>query len=239
MKTIIVFLILMMSVQVFSQNKGTYRTGITAEENLRAISSISPTSGGGIGFDTRYRGVKGSPMLYDSLHTSYLKIEKQEKYLQIESNIDLISNCVRFFHPKTKEPLAVPASNVEELIISKGDSDIVFRVMKGTQLKRKSDEPVLYQVMNDDQFKLIKLPVKEFMEADYKPLYSSGRQYDEFYLTHKYFITSPDGSVRQCQLNEKSLVKLFPDKKDLIKKAASEKKYANREQMVVEILKSF
>ena len=238
-KNLLTALLVIIAMPLYSQNRSTYRSGISAEENLRAISDISPTSGGGMGFDTRYKGVKGSPMLFDTLQSSYLKITGQEKYLMLDSDIDLINNAVRFIHPSTKQVMAVPASRVEELIISRGDSDLVFRIMNGSLLKRKTNDPVFYQVLNDDSFKLLRVPVKEFMEANYKQLYSPGRNYDEFYTVNKYFILTNDGSVLQCQLSEKSLIKLFPQKKEMIKKIAGEKNFDNKAQMVTEILKSF
>ena len=239
MKRYVLFLLLLFPAALYPQNRGTYRTGITAEENLKAISNISPTSMGGIGFDTRYKGVKGSPMMFDTLQTSYLKIVNQDKYLLIESDIDLIANCVRFFHPRTKQALAVPAANVEELIITRGDSDLIFRTMSGSVLKKKPEDPVFYQVLNDDTWKLVKFPVKEFLEANYKQVYSPGRVYDEFYTVNKYFIVSPDGTMHQCQLSGKSLSKLFPEKKEIIKSKTENKNYTDKVQMVIDILKSF
>jgi hypothetical protein len=86
---------------------------------------------------------------------------------------------------------------------------------------------------------LIKVPSKDFIEADYKQAYSPGRKYDEFVTVYKYYILSPDGNINQCQLSARSVSKIFPDKKELIKSKAEEKTYTDKELMVIEILRSF
>lgn len=221
------------------QNRSVYQQGIYADENLRAISNLSATSIGGIGFDTRYKGIKGSPMLFDTLLLSFIKMNDQDKYIQIESNIDLVSNSVHFVHPKTKQMLSISASKVSEIIIRDDSSDLVYRTMEGTHLNKSTSDFVFYQVLNNNPYQLIKVPFKEFVEADYKQAYSPGRQFDEFNTTYKYFIISADGTLNQCQLTERSLIKIFPDKKNLIKNVSNGKSYASKELMVTDILRNF
>lgn len=222
-----------------AQNKNIYQQGISAEENLRAISNLSATSIGGVGFDTRYKGIKGSPMLFDSLLTSFLKIRSQETYIQLESNIDLVSNSVHFMHPKTKQMGAISGSKITEIIVRRGNSDMIFRTMEGSNLKNNSSDFVFYQVLNENPNQLIKVPSKEFIEADYKQVYSPGRQFDEFNTIYKYYIISDDGTLHQCQLTERSLMKIFPDKKKIIENVTKGKSYADKEAMVIDILQNF
>lgn len=238
-KSFTTLIIILIAAILNGQERNTYQTGITADENLKAISNLSALSIGGIGFDTRYKGVKGSPMLFDTLLISYLKISKQEKYIEVPSNIDLVTNSVICMHPKTKQIISIPGSKINELIISDGNNDMIFRTMSNEFLNKKSGEHIFYEVLNDDQYKLIKVPSKDFIEANYKQAYSPGRGYDEFVTTYKYFIMSPDGQINQCQLSEKSIIKLFPEKKELIKNMTKEKTFADKEALVIEVLKNF
>ena len=50
---------------------------------------------------------------------------------------------------------------------------------------------------------------------------------------------SPDGNINQCQLSEKSIIKIFPDKKEMIKNMTKEKTFTDKEAIVIEILKHF
>jgi hypothetical protein len=238
-KQFIFIILILLITQLSAQQKNSYQTGITAEENLRAISNLSATSIGGVGFDTRYKGIKGSPMLFDTLLPSFLKINNQENYIQIESDIDLVSNSVYFLHPKTKQMVSVSGSRITEIIIRQDNNDMIFRTMEGSYLKRNSGDFIFYQVMNNSPNQLIKVPVIEFTEADYKQAYSPGRQFDEFSTTYKYYIILADGTLHQCQLTEKSLIKLFPDKKELIRTVTSGKSYPDKEAMAIDILKNF
>lgn len=240
MRRLIIFLFLITSVYLAeAQTRNVYQQGISAEENLRAISNLSATSIGGVGFDTRYKGVKGSPMLFDTLLTSFLKMSNQDKYIQLESNIDLVSNSVHFVHPKTKQMVAIPGINITEIIIRRDSSDMIFRTMEGKHLKKNTGDFVFYQVLNDNSYQLIKVPSKEFIEADYKQAYSPGRQFDEFNTTYRYFIISDEGTLHQCQLSQRSLIKIFPDKKKIIENVTKGKSYPDKEAMVIKILKDF
>jgi hypothetical protein len=222
-----------------AQNKNVYQQGISAEENLRAISNLSATSVGGIGFDTRYKGIKGSPMLFDTLLTSFLKIKGQDKYIQLESNIDLVGNSVHFVHPKTKQMVAISGSKINEIIVRNGNIDMIFRTMEGSELKKNSMDFVFYQVLNDNPYQFIRVPLKELTEADYKQAYSPGRQYDEFNTTYRYYIISKDGKINQCQLTERSIMKIFPDKKEIIENITRGKSYPDKESMIIDILENF
>jgi hypothetical protein len=238
-KSFTILIIMLMAAVLKGQVKNTYQTGITADENLKAISNLSALSIGGIGFDTRYKGVKGSPMLFDTLLISYLKISKQDKYIEVPSNIDLVTNSVLCMHPKTKQLISIPGNRINELIIRDGNNDLIFRTMSNEFLNKKTGEHIFYQVLNDDLYKLIKVPSKEFIEANYKQAYSPGRGYDEFVTAYKYYIISPDGHIDQCQLSEKSIIKLFPEKKELIKNVTKKKTSSDKEALIIKVLKNF
>ena len=68
MRKFSLFLILILSASVLSaQEVSIYQKGVTAQKNLDAIGNLNPYAPGGIGFDNRYQGVKGSPRLFDTL----------------------------------------------------------------------------------------------------------------------------------------------------------------------------
>ena len=80
------------------------------------------------------------------------------------------------------------------------------------------------------------MPIKKLIEADYKAVYGADRRYDEFTTYYKYYIMNTDSTFHQIQLNKKSMVKLFPDKKDLINNTLESKTYENYEDMVIDFL---
>src|SRR5659263_37886 len=118
MKKLLIILISFLIISsVYSQSGTLYQTGLTAEQNLNAIGNLARYSTGGIGFDTRYEGIKGSPRLFDTLLTSSLKLKGEDYYIQLESNLDLIGNSLVFINPKTGKLLSIPSGIIKEVII--------------------------------------------------------------------------------------------------------------------------
>lgn len=221
---------------VFSQANDTYQKGVSAEKNLNAILNLAPYSVGGVGFDSRYEGVKGSVRLFDKLMPSYLKIKGTDYYLQLETNIDLVRNTLLFLHPKSGALLSLPPDMVSEVVINNGAKQLVFRTSVGKRFEKDLKEKKFFQVLKDSTYSFIKMPVKIFTEASYKGAYSADRRYDEYETKYRYYISGTDSTFHQLQINRKSLLKLFPDKKELINKIIESKAYDNDEDMVIAIL---
>lgn len=233
---IILLLILLVS-KVHSQENKLYQTGITAEQNLKAIGNLKSIAIiGGFGFDSRYEGIKGSPRLFDTLLPSFLNIKGQDFYLELKTNIDIINNSLIFIHPKTGDVYSISSEIIREVKINNKGKEMVFRTATGNKYLKDFKEHRFFQVLKDGQYQFIKMPIKKLIEADYKAVYGADRRYDEYTTYYKYYIMNPDSTFHQIQLNKKSMVKLFPDKKDLINKTVESKTYENNEDMVIDFL---
>ena len=233
---VLIFVLIFNSVN--SQVTNIYQKGLSSEQNLNAIRDLAPYSNGGVGFDTRYEGIKGSPRLLDSLLPSFLNVKGQDYYLQLRTDIDLVQNTLLFIHPKTGKLLALPSNMVNELVIEKNGKEMVFRTTGGKRFEKDIKEQKFFQVLKEGPFPFIKMPVKLFTEANYKGAYAPDKRYDEYETKYRYYICSRDSTYHQVQLNRKSLVKLFPDKKELIDKAIGLKTYINEEEMVIAVLET-
>ncbi|MCX6301975.1 MAG: hypothetical protein NTW82_07300 [Bacteroidia bacterium] len=240
MKKIFVFLFSALTfLNGFSQPASVYRTGITAQQNLNAIANLAPYSGGGIGFDTRYQGVVGSPRLFDTLLTSFLLVSENEYYIRLETDLDLVGNAVLYTDPGTKKLFALPSDNVRELVVVKDNKELIFRTTKGLSFDKSLKENNFYQVLAEGSVQFIKIPVKTFVEADYKGAYSSDRRFDEYQAVTRYYFKGADNAFHQIQLNRKSLIKAFPDKKELINQSWGKKTSENNEEMVISLIEKF
>ncbi len=223
---------------VIGQDNKLYQTGITAEQNLKAIGSLNPNSTGGVGFDTRYEGVIGSPRLFDRLLPSFLRVTGQENYIQLETDIDVMENSLLFINPKTDKLVSLPSDNIEEVIISDNGKELKFRTTDDKYFKNNNKEKRFYQVLKDGPFQFIKIPGKKFIEASYKGGYSSDRRFDEYRSNYRYFIMNSDSLFQPVRLTKKSLSKLFPERKVLIKNFESKSDDIDEEE-VVAILEKF
>jgi hypothetical protein len=113
---------------------------------------------------------------------------------------------------------------------------MVFRVTREKDFVREIKDGRFYQVLREGQFNFIKLPIKKLIEADYKAVYSPDRRFDEYTTYYKYYIMGSGGKFQQIQLTKKSLIKMFPDRKELINKTIERKSYTNNEEMVLDVI---
>jgi energy-converting hydrogenase Eha subunit F len=221
------------------QASAIYQRGLSAAENLKAIANLGPYSQGGIGFDTRYEGIKGSPRMLDTLLPSFLRLEGQDYYIELMADIDLVKNAVIYIHPKTKQLFSIPGDLISELIINNDGKELVFRTTKGKTFEKEMKEQKFYQVLKDGKYQFIKIPVKIFVQANYKGAYSADRRYDEYQPDARYYLMNADSIFCQIQLNKKSVSKIYPDKKELIDQVAREEANTDKEAMILSILGKF
>jgi hypothetical protein len=241
MKKIFILLLLMVFISnLYSQENKLLQSGLTAEQNLSAIGNLSRyANAGGTGFDNRYEGVKGSPRLFDTLLPSFLNIKGQDYYLELRTNLDLISNSLIFIYPKTGELLSLSSDIIKEVKIKREGKEMIFRTASGNKFVKDFKEHRFFQVLKEGQYQLIKMPIKKLIEADYKAVYGADRRYDEYTTYYKYYIMNPDSTFHQIQLTKKSLIKLFPNTKELINNTIESKTYTNDEDMVIDFLNKF
>jgi hypothetical protein len=240
MRKLSLFIISLLIVNnIYSQANNTYQKGLSADKNLQAIGNLSPYSTGGVGFDDRYEGVKGSVRLFDKLLPSYLRVKGEDYYIQIDADLDLLRNTLIFTHPKTGKLLSIPSDIVTEVVITSDGKDIIFRTTEGRNFEKKPDGMKFVRILKDGKYQFIKITWKKFIEADYKGAYTSDRRYDEYETVNKYYILCSDSIFHQLQLNRKSLVKLFPDKKELINSTFKQEDSSDNEEVVIAILDKF
>jgi len=235
---LILILSFLCMINSLAQNTPGYQSGVTGERNLMAIVNTSPYTTN-VGFDNRYQGVKGTPRLFDTLVASSLMIYGEEKYIRMESDLDVVRNTLIFKESKSGELREINSKYIAELIYHKDGRDLVFRTTGGVRFDKEIKENEFYEVLKEGPWQFIMIPEKEFVEADYKRVYSPDRRYDEFNPVSKYYIQGMDSVFHRVQLTRKSLKKVFPEKKELIDKNFNEKTSPDPEADVIELLGKF
>ena len=235
---LILTVLLMCSTGVSAQKSIGYHSGATSEQNLRVVANITPYSTG-LGFDDRYQGVKGTPRLFDTLVASSLLIRGEEKYIRLESDLDVVRNTILFIGSNSGELREINSEHIAELIFHKDGRDLLFRTTTDVKLDKEIKENKFYEVLIEGPYQFIKIPDKDFVEADYQRVYSPDRRYDEFKLVSKYYILGSDSMFHRIQLTAKSLKKVFPDKKDIIDRNFDDKTVSDPEAAVIELLGKF
>jgi len=222
------------------QNTGVYSTGYTAIKNLESIANIEPYSNGGMGFDNRYEGIKGTREVFDSLYPAYLLLKGQDQWVSLKANMDVVDNKLLFLHPKTGDLLWIPSSMVKQLVVTDGRKELFFRTTAGLRFEKNEEIERFCQVLVDGPWCLIKVPYKQFIEANYKAPYSPQRTYDEYESRQKYYISGPDSLFRQINPGRKSLLKAFPSQKEAIGSSAiNEKNAKSEEEYLISVIRKF
>ena len=239
-KLVLFSLFLSIFLNVSSQQTSViYQRGLSADENLKAISNLGPYSQGGIGFDTRYEGIKGSPRMLDTLLPSFLRLDGQDFYIEMMADLDLVKNAVIYIHPNTKKMYSVPLDFISEFVIDNKGKEMVFRTTKGKKFEKEMKDQKFYQILKEGTYQFIKIPLKKFLQADYKGAYTADRRYDEYIPDARYYLLNSEGIFCQIQLNKRSVSKVYPDKKKLIDQVEWEDSNPDKESMILSILEKF
>lgn len=212
---------------------------LSSEENLQAIATLGPYSTGGLGFDNRYEGIKGTPRLLDTLVPASLRIARQAYFIRMDADLDLVQNYVIYMHPVSRKMFSVPIDAINEVIININGNDVLFRSTSGLVFEKDLKEQKFYQVLKEGSYRLIKIPFKQFVAADYKNAYSADRRYDEYVPMNKYYLKGPDSIYHQIQLTKKSILKVYPGRKDIAGRKDDENTSDDKEAAIVSFLDKF
>jgi hypothetical protein len=249
---LILFLIFFCFLNGYSQKVNVYQDGSMGMENIKSM--VKPWGNNFVHtYDSRYEGIKGTPNLFNSLVNSYLMSSGQEKYIQVESDIDILRNTVVFRDPATGILMEIPSDNVKELVFNIYNKDFIYRTTRGLKFKKKIKENKFYQVVREEPYRLIMITFKSFVKADDEPTFNSGRHFDEYRTDRRYFLEDSRGVFHQVifnnitydcmihpsRLSKKELAKIYPEKKEIIYRALEEKPDSITIERILSIIDTF
>ena len=224
---------------VNGQVSNPYKTGLTAEQNLIAIGKLNPNAHGGMGFDERYEGVKGSRMLFDTLLPSFVKVKGQDYFIQLEADIEAEANLLKYRNPSNNKFYALGTDMITAIVFKSNDQFLSFKTTAGLPFEKALKDQKFCQVLYSSKPALLKIAYKVLVKADYKGAYTSDTRYDEYKTDYKYYLKGPDSLFHQVKLSKKSLAKLYPEKKELISNSPNPSEVLGKEDMVLNIIKGF
>jgi hypothetical protein len=221
------------------QVSNPYKSGLTAEQNLIAIGKLNPNAQGGIGFDERYEGVKGSRMLFDTLLPALIKVKGQEYYLQLDADIEAESNLLKYKNPSNGRFYTLGPDMIMEIVFRYKEQDLAFKTSVGLPFEKPLHDQKFCQVLFTGKADFLKIAYKVLLKADYKGAYTSDTRYDEYKTDYKYYLKGPDSLFHQINLTKKSLSKLYPDKKEFINKSPDPPEALKKEDIFLNLIKEF
>lgn len=241
MKRILVLLMSIWFVQVLSAQQketktGTYERSPTNINNIANINALSP---GAVGFDDRYEGVKGTPLLYDDWMEGNLFLKDNRWVRNIKMNLDIHDGFLYILTPENGQIFTLSNEEINEVHLFSEGETILFQKFSPEQFDKKIDPEILFEVLAQGEYFFLKLSKKLFRKADFQGAYSADRRYDEFIPDSTYYLTNQNGKFEKIKLNKKSLTKIFPDQKTKIQEIVKNNNLSDGEELVITVLKEF
>lgn len=178
----------------FAQAPTTPQT-FDPEQNLRALGNLNPLSAGAIGFDNRYQGVKGTPLLFPEWQWGTIQFAKQDTFSStpFKVNVDLIKNTL-IVQLRDGSLGEISAMNVKALQVKNDLGELTnWTVASEKEVEgMNSIRRKFYQSFYEGKLRLVKSTIKVFKKGNYQGAYSNGNTYDEF-LTEEHYWLSVDG----------------------------------------------
>lgn len=230
----ITYLGMVASAQTGETKTGTYERSPT---NIDAIANASPLNPGAVGFDDRYEGVKGTPLLFNDWMEGNLFLKDNAWVRSIKMNLNIHDGILYIFTPENGQVLTLPYEEINEVHLFSNGETVLFRKYSQDQFKKRSDQDQLFEVLAQGKYTFLRLSKKLFREANYQQAYSPDRRYDEFILSTSYYLTNSNGILEKIKLTEKALCKMFPDQKSRIKEIVKNTGLSEGEEMVLAVLK--
>jgi len=206
MKAIIITLALIVSLTCSAQNVSVPQ-GYEAKENLRELGSMDGT-GNVRTFDNRYKGVKGTPYVFEEFHPGEVYLKTKNKVAVQDLNYNCFENEIVYMDPATQVIRVMNRFQVDLFTIRDGD-----RVLTFVPVKLGDDEQTIFaEVLYNKGSIVYKVYGKEWLKANYEGGYSADRRYDEFVDKYDlYFIKKGENMLYKAKKSKKQVIEAFPD----------------------------
>lgn len=187
-------------------------------------------------FDERYEGVKGSPYIFDDWQSGKI-YSKKGPFDYVNLNYDAYNNEI---HIKTNRGIIfIDNSKVDSFKVKMDKQDAIYlntlSVCKNCEI---DNQFYVLEIARSNNSLLAERKDVDFLKADYKGAFSSGRTFDEYYSENSFYLLSPDKIIKANNL--KSIAEFFEiDKKELKKFINSKGLDTDKKEHLVLILNEF
>lgn len=210
-----------------------------SDQNLNTILNVEPNSIGGVGFDRRYEGVKGEPLIFEQFELANVFIKKTGVVSDIKVNFNNYTNNMFFIEEKENDTLSINYSKIDSVIVSKNDKIELYKTFDNKMFYDFIPQNSIFKIINqDEEFILVKYVKIRIREADYKGAYSVDRRYDEFVKKSIFYLKINNEQFIEIKSTVRSLKKVFPDKKSKIKSLLKKHKNITNDEELLDLVLS-
>lgn len=183
--------------------------GFDPEQNLRILGNLNPLSVGAIGFDNRYEGVTGTPLLFTDWQWGTIQFVKQDTFsTPFKLNVDLVKNTL-IVQLRDGSLGELSAANVKAIQIKNNDSGDLMRWVVASEKEVEGVKSVrlkFYQAFYEgSNMRLFKVTNKIFKKANYQGAYNSGNTYDEFITEESFWLHAGGKQFEKVKIKRKDI----------------------------------
>lgn len=173
-------------------------------------------------FDGRYKGFKGHPTVYEEFVPGKVRMIDGKLYENALFNYDAFNNEVYYRYQSNRQVVVVDISKIEKLFLYQTEDD--ERAFVPVNVKEKDLGLMMMELLVEGNGQmLVKRHKKVLVKAAYQEAYSAGKEHDEFRdRTEYYFVKGKES--QKINPNSKGLMKLFPEKAEMIEKTIKKEK---------------
>ncbi len=209
----LVFGLMSLVLDVQAQNNAP--SAAITSDNIESLGDNSGTNAIRT-FDDRYRGVRGTPFLFEDWTLGTLFLDDSTEVSNVKLNLDIANNRL---YVRSNDQVVLLSKDRVRYIRFLADFTL-FTNSKVAGLSLEGDPYI--QVLEEGKNKLYAIRNKKYIEADYRGAYSSGQKYDEYRdADSEYVLAREDGEVKTFKLKKKDIFEIFPvseaDLKEIIK----------------------
>jgi hypothetical protein len=193
---------------------------LTSEENINSLENLRPDGLGIRGFDNRYKGVKGSPLIFERDLKGIVVLNDNRKIENITLNIDMYNKETVIKDLETNKVYALDNSKILNIFLDNLNT-IYVNVPSSAFADEGVENNSLFRVLRHDSvLTLLKYDHIIYRKADYQGAYSSDHRYDEFVDVSEYYVRfADDRKFEKIRLKRRSFMNMFPKQKRTIRMA--------------------
>jgi len=203
------FSLLICSIFLFSC--GYLSAQLDLEINLIGDGDMAPYKNSR-GFDLRYEGVRGTPLLFDDWQTAQIQLINQDSFSNLtKMNVDL-NLQVMVIQMRDGSTGQVNISRIKSFKTISPDNQInTWQILPEKEIEG-TDNPQLkcYHILHAGKITFVKAVNKKLLKASYKEAYSIGNRYDEYIKDVEYWISADEKPYQKIKLKQKSLEEALP-----------------------------
>lgn len=178
-------------------------TGFDAQANLNAIAGAAGVGAIVRGFDNRYEGVKGSPLLIEQWLPGEVELTNGNRIINVQVKYDVLEHQL-FLKTPRNDSVRLSESYIKQFSVGEAGGAQTFR--RGATINAdESLKTTLLRVVAEGKYSLVQVPKKVFQKANYQGAYNAGVRYDEILDESAYYLVRPDGTSEKIKLNRKSV----------------------------------